>query len=423
MRRALLFVVPLVVLGALALVVSAAVGKELKLKPGARGKICTTCHVAFEEKLKSRFVHTPVKTGECSSCHNPHASSHGKLLAADTDKICAQCHGDMVPAEAASSHKVVVEGNCVGCHDPHGSDNRGNLVRAGNELCFGCHAGMKEAIANVKYSHSPVEAGCLSCHNPHASKEARKLLASEVPTLCFNCHQTEKKVFKVAHMNYPVTEGRCTLCHNPHGSSKAAILYDNVHMPVENRMCDQCHMEPSSPTPLALKQPGYELCRSCHYDMVNEALNKDRLHWPMLGERGCVNCHSPHAASQNKLLWKPTGELCGSCHADTIARLAESPVKHVPVAEGNCTACHSPHSSDGEFILSRPSVIDVCAGCHDWQSHTSHPIGEDFTDPRNRNLSVMCLSCHRSHGTENEHMLHFGAVSDMCVQCHVTYRR
>ncbi len=182
-------------------------------------------------------------------------------------------------------------------------------------------------------------------------------------------------------------------------------------------------MEPSSATPFGLKQRGYELCKSCHYDMVNDALNKNQLHWPMLDERGCINCHSPHASMQRNLLAEPTGELCGSCHADTIARQTNSPVVHQPVADGNCTVCHSPHSSDTDFVLNRPTVIDVCAGCHDWKAHTSHPIGPEVTDPRNRNISVQCLACHRTHGTENEHMLHFTTVSDLCVQCHVAYRR
>ncbi|HKZ46466.1 MAG TPA: cytochrome c3 family protein [Thermodesulfobacteriota bacterium] len=48
--------------------------EKFKLKTGARGKICLDCHVLFQDKLKSPFVHTPVKTGECSGCHNPHSS-------------------------------------------------------------------------------------------------------------------------------------------------------------------------------------------------------------------------------------------------------------------------------------------------------------------------------------------------------------
>jgi len=32
---------------------------QFRLKPGAKGKVCLTCHADFEETLKLPFVHTP----------------------------------------------------------------------------------------------------------------------------------------------------------------------------------------------------------------------------------------------------------------------------------------------------------------------------------------------------------------------------
>src|SRR3974377_896569 len=61
---------------------------KFRLKMGASGKICLNCHVDLQNTIKNPFIHTPVKAGECSGCHNPHTSSHGKLLAADADNIC-----------------------------------------------------------------------------------------------------------------------------------------------------------------------------------------------------------------------------------------------------------------------------------------------------------------------------------------------
>ena len=92
---------------------------KFKLKPGANGKLCLNCHNNIQETVKKPFVHTPLKTGDCTGCHNPHTSSHGKLLAADSTSICSLCHKAMVPAGALSVHKVVAEGNCMKCHDPH----------------------------------------------------------------------------------------------------------------------------------------------------------------------------------------------------------------------------------------------------------------------------------------------------------------
>src|SRR3989304_1449245 len=50
---------------------------KFRLKPGAKGKVCLTCHEAFKEKLKLPFLHTPVKAGDCSDCHNPPTPSPG----------------------------------------------------------------------------------------------------------------------------------------------------------------------------------------------------------------------------------------------------------------------------------------------------------------------------------------------------------
>ena len=394
-----------------------------KLKPGAQGKVCLTCHTAFADKLKSAFVHTPVKQGECVGCHNPHTSSHGKLLAAEPNKICYNCHAAVIPDKAKSSHKVVTEGGCVNCHDPHGAANKFNLKLAGEKLCLECHKELGDAISKAKRKHKPVTSGCLTCHDPHGSSAGLHLLKKEVPGLCRDCHQTDKPFFAKAHQGYPVGGSRCTSCHNPHGSSKSSMLYDTVHAPVANRLCNQCHGEPTSPTPFATKKAGFELCRGCHYDMVNATLSKNRIHWPVVDKRGCLNCHSPHASKGSALLKQDSLKtVCGSCHTDTIARQEKALSKHNPVEAGMCTTCHSPHASDSVLLLNQP-VIELCTGCHDFSRHSSHPIGERAIDPRNKNLTLDCLSCHKSHGSEQKRLAHFQFGTELCVQCHEQMKR
>jgi predicted CXXCH cytochrome family protein len=65
----------------------------------------------------------------------------------------------------------------------------------------------------------------------------------------------------------------------------------------------------------------------------------------------------------------------------------------------------------------------MCAQCHEWQTHSTHPIGEKFADPRNKNVTLQCLSCHRSHGTEYKHFIYYDTTNDLCIQCHTQYRR
>lgn len=396
---------------------------KYKLKPGGYGKLCLGCHAEFQEKLKKSYIHTPLKKGECTGCHNPHTSSHGKLLEGDTTKICFKCHGSVIPSGATSTHKVVAEGNCMKCHDPHSANSKFNLLKPGNALCFDCHKKMGEALAKVKFKHNPVEKGCLTCHEPHASAKGEFLLKNNVTALCTGCHRTDRPIFARQHMNYPVATSRCTSCHDPHGSDMKGILYNNVHRPVSSRMCNQCHGEASSASPLKTKREGNELCRGCHNDMFNKTFGKSRIHSPLLTKQGCLSCHNPHAAKEKGLLKEPMIVLCGKCHADTIRRQEKSVTKHEPVRDGDCKACHDPHSSDSVFLAKQASVIDLCANCHDWMKHSTHPIGEKLKDPRNKNLSLNCLSCHRSHGTEYKGMMPYPTVSELCIQCHEQYRR
>jgi len=409
-------------LAALLLALPAMAQNPFRLKPGARGEKCLECHVTFEETMALPHVHSPVEAGICSDCHDPHSSSHAKLLAADANGICMQCHEDTVPAEARSVHEAIVGGNCSSCHDPHASQHANNLHEAGNELCATCHEQITRAATSSRFKHAPAE-DCLNCHNPHASTEAEFLLTDSVPALCVACHDTEAASFVDQHMGYPVGEADCSSCHDPHGSNNGAILWANVHEPIANKMCSQCHNAPGSPQPLQTKREKIDLCRACHSRTVNETLRADRIHGPVISGQACLNCHSPHASPEPGLLADATLPLCGSCHQSTIARQQASLTKHDPIEAGECGLCHSPHASDSEFLMVEGSVLDACGSCHDWQEHSSHPIGPEVRDPRNENLSVDCLSCHRTHGSEHASFTHYEPKRDLCVECHQEYKR
>lgn len=394
-----------------------------RLKEPDQKKLCLTCHTDFQQKLRKPFVHTAVRTGECSGCHEAHVSSHGKLLSGETREICAGCHNNVIPANAKSTHKVVVDGQCQKCHDPHASDNNANLVAKGNELCATCHAQLVESVKKAKFRHAPVEQGCVTCHAAHASDKGARLLKTAVPALCVTCHKPDNPAFQGRHNKYPVAKASCTSCHDPHGSDQGALLWNNVHAPLAGGTCNQCHEAPDSPTPFATKRPGLELCKGCHSDMVNATLSKRHLHWPAADGKGCVNCHSPHAAKQAKLVKAESTQLCGTCHADTIKRIGAVASKHVPVDTGACVSCHSPHSSDGAYLFKEASVVTVCSACHDYQTHSAHPIGDKAVDPRNKNLRVDCLSCHRGHGTQFKRMLLAETNVELCTQCHAKFGR
>jgi len=98
-------------------------------------------------------------------------------------------------------------------------------------------------------------------------------------------------------------------------------------------------------------------------------------------------------------------------------------LSHQPLRDGTCTACHQPHASDTADLMREESPIAACGACHDWLKHSSHPMGGKHVDQRNRNLSVDCLSCHRSHGSGNRYLMAFPTNTELCVQCHKQLRR
>jgi DmsE family decaheme c-type cytochrome len=412
----------LLLLLALALPIPSLAAPNHKLKPGASGKLCLECHGDFEAKLKLASVHTPVRAKDCTGCHNPHAAGHPKLLAAQGAQICGTCHRSVTPEKARSTHRPVAENKCGECHDPHATPFKNNLVKAPNDLCAGCHKPVVEAAAKARHKHRPVEQGCTTCHAPHGSAKAVALLKSEVPALCTNCHKTDKPSFAKQHMNYSVAKSRCTSCHDPHGSSSKGMLYDHVHQPVAKGQCTMCHEAPGSPNKFRPKQVGANLCRGCHSDKLNKMLGNARLHQPVAAG-DCLACHSPHASKERGLVAGNMNVVCGRCHSDTIQRQQVSPTKHTPVRDGDCTNCHDPHSGNAPLLLTQANDLDLCKACHEWQKHTSHPVGLDKKDPRNPNLTLGCASCHRAHGTPYLHLMMYAKASETCTKCHEQFKR
>lgn len=389
-----------------------------RLKEPNQTATCLACHTDFEEKLNKPVVHAAVQAGECWGCHDPHVSSHSGLLTAEVQDLCAGCHGSVVPENAKSTHQVVVDGGCRQCHDPHASDHPGLLVEQGDTLCFTCHAGIEQTVTTSTFGHAPVRQGCTTCHDPHGSDQSVALLKGDGSSLCVTCHDAGGAAFVTRHQEYPVAQASCASCHDPHGSNQPALLRNTVHAPVQMGTCTRCHEDPDSSAPFATKADSYELCRGCHADMVNTTLAKRRLHWPAADQTGCVNCHSPHASNRASLLTSDPPDLCSGCHSDTLARAALVGVKHAPVDAGMCVTCHSPHASDGVYLAEPQAMIELCSQCHDYDTHSAHPLGEEAVDPRNRNLRVGCLSCHKAHGTENRQMLLAGTDVELCTRCH-----
>jgi predicted CXXCH cytochrome family protein len=409
-------------------------GSDLPAMMKARqDRVCYWCHSDAEPRFVRLHTHAPVLEGSCGACHSGHAGAAASLLAAPPAELCQRCHAELVERRAATSHRALA-GECLDCHDAHGSNVPGMLredrapdreardeqpAGAAGEPCAACHEAIAGAAEKAPFAHPPARKACVGCHEPHGSAKGAGLLKREVPALCAGCHPWDRAALAKRHMGYPVSGSRCTSCHDPHGSQTRGMLWDGVHAPVAGGDCRACHEAPTAKAPLAPRRAGLALCRDCHGKMLSATLARSHLHQPV-AEGACLACHDPHGSSGRGLVAANLVSTCGRCHADTIERQRRSRTKHPPIREGRCTACHEPHASDQPLLFTGPRPPEQCRTCHTTQGHRHQPGG--FRDQRNPNLQLECLSCHRAHGTEYDHLLPVPRRDLLCARCHAPYK-
>lgn len=383
--------------------------------------VCLQCHDDFTQKLSSKHVHTPLKTGgKCSQCHNPHASRHNALLQSETKDVCYSCHADeKAKLDKAHVHDPVSKGECLSCHDAHSSQYADQLKAPTKELCLSCHEQAKTWLS-YPVQHQPVQGSCTTCHDVHSSENA-SLTKTDVYTLCTGCHKPDAR-FSTIHKGYDLKGANCTACHNPHGSKNKGLLMPLLHVPFASGNCTACHNNVGSSSVastggskgFALKAPVSDLCQGCHKDVANSYKNSLYRHVPP-DKNPCTTCHNPHAAGDAPLLKTDQKSLCLGCHGKTPGFADD--FKGSPHGNQDCAAnCHTPHGTDNEKNL-KDDPINLCSKCHQHQHQITHPLGSGTIDPRNKK-PVTCTSCHKLHQPKAEPLLALDGNRELCVQCH-----
>jgi predicted CXXCH cytochrome family protein len=126
-------------------------GHKPTYAPEAEGEACVQCHDGVATDTKKEVLHAPLMSGQCSTCHSPHASPYANQLRMPVNDVCSSCH----PEKKAGNHPImyhpvsgapdpVSEGKelrCASCHSPHGSSQKALLTSAGGyfQLCQSCH--------------------------------------------------------------------------------------------------------------------------------------------------------------------------------------------------------------------------------------------------------------------------------------------
>jgi predicted CXXCH cytochrome family protein len=361
---------------------SNAPAQEKKHSDPSRSCVSSECHTPI---AKHKYLHGPLKIGQCTVCHAPLPGGDHKFKLVETEeKLCLICHRS-VATKGFKLHDPVAKGKCLVCHDPHGSEEPYHARKSpAAKMCEECH----KSLLTRDFAHKPVATGeCLSCHRPHGAMD-KNLLDVTGPQLCLKCHE-KRRPYQTAGKGQKVHLGSedCSRCHRPHDSSQ----HSRLAKPAIALCLDGCHKE------------------------VKEDSNKFK-HWDPKKPADCVDCHRAHDSTFGRLLRQPVPELCFTCHDELQSQIAAAKFKHRPTSDNRCLSCHLPHSSKFGKLLPAdypsatlssfdPAKYALCFNCHE-----DGIVRERYVDNRTK----------FRNGRLNLHFLHVNREKDAhtCRACH-----
>ncbi|MBI1749327.1 MAG: hypothetical protein HY234_06415 [Acidobacteria bacterium] len=435
----------------------------------ATPKACIECH----KTTIGKFIHSAIEAAGCGACHEVRTEGEKTTvqLLATGNALCLTCHEEKAGKGAAGQqHFPVVEGECTACHNPHASANKFLLLQPASggkdeNLCLACHD--TGADVPVKGSrHGALDLGCDTCHVTHktgdgSQPEFRYHLTEAVPALCRNCHDTADKAMMEAHGGQPLAQSNCVACHNPHASRRPKLTHANAHPPFAEKQCDACHEPPKDGKVVLIEGGKRALCLLCHDSIQNQLNAAKRVHKAISMSDTCTGCHSPHATPYPLHLVQSPVTLCVSCHPQRARERTSKQFVHAPVFQAGCTVCHEPHAGNFAGNL-RAQVDEVCLTCHARNAQgepsadsnslvlfkgavrlpanylesvrriplrqgatTGHPLAthpvSGVADPSNPGKTITCVSCHNPHagnGSPRLFVTETRSSSPLCIRCH-----
>jgi DmsE family decaheme c-type cytochrome len=143
-------------------------------KPAAVNEKCASCHVSVWASFQRPYKHKlPEGAMSCVDCHNPHGRSISSTVraTAPNEPGCLQCHGDK-RGPFVFEHAPVRTDGCSACHEPHGSSHPRMLTRNDTRVvCLECHANVGSAapaLGGVPPAfhdlRNPRFQTCVTCH-------------------------------------------------------------------------------------------------------------------------------------------------------------------------------------------------------------------------------------------------------------------
>jgi DmsE family decaheme c-type cytochrome len=252
------------------------------------------------------------------------------------DETCLDCHDEYELSVAESPHRLSSESyqpivliGCASCHegaevhieDPSTENITNPAQLMGHEAgrtCRQCHQPHQELDNHGFDSHSNLELNCASCHRIHGF--SRALLLDDRAGFCLECHSEMRAKFS-RRSSHPVLQDNvtCLSCHLFTRRADHNVVYGL------DRICRDCHPEQGGPF--------------LHEHSATQTYE--------VGGSGCVECHDPHGSENDRLLKQPGNNLCRSCHVEHVTRNHNNLWDKVWSREP-CQTCHI--DTHGSFV-------------------------------------------------------------------------
>lgn len=352
--------------------------------PAAVNKTCGACHFQndsskapkdWQNLSGSNWVRTMHgRRGlSCLSCHTGHADGNSKALIKPANAICLDCHmsvlEDSPGKKAAYTHSPVATGQCILCHDPHGNADKSMMVKNAQSVCEKCHKPDDPKLVAAHSKYPIAGSQCASCHDPHSHDRQNKLIGAKqhMPFKrgqCETCH-AKPEAGKPISLVKPPNE----LCFSCHPASELMPANENAHIPAKQGLCTECHSPHASREAKLLKARQSTVCFSCH-SKVEDSTIKAYKHAILDTNMNCSMCHKPHSSAQEGLLVKDEMSLCGQCHKHSGSHPMGDKTDGTQVTDPNtkktltCRSCHDNHGSDFDTLTLADKKRDLCLKCH-----------------------------------------------------------
>lgn len=253
------------------------------------------------------------------------------------------------------------------------------------------------------------------------------------------------------------THIRCTDCHTNHNSANGQPMrYDDVADPAHyllrrgtaQTLCLSCHDGSSPSAPDVVATVSY-VGESAAGPFANSGGTTSPIAHdlgspvPRIPPGGtqpmvltCTTCHDPHGNANYRNL-RPDPSAAGIANVTVLAVQTTLPDGGNPAdvyVPGNivyksgvsqwCRNCHDSHPGSGNYPDDRPIFGTALASYTRWAAVTlprvpvHSPADDDVPSTDDR---VMCLSCHKAHGSQNPKTLIYAdgvTLDSTCQECH-----